>query len=114
MKEIEIIGVNELIDKSLDQALVERGIAYVCKGLGNVGAIEIARYSYKIDGHERVAYESSGMYDCDSTVSRSIVCSSSLNDESPTAVYRAISEAFTTRGTGESATARKGEFLHGI
>ena len=114
MKEIEIIGVNELIDESLDQALVERGIAYVCKGLGNVGAIEIARYSYKIDGHERVAYESSGMYDCDSTVSRSIVCSISLNDESPTAVYRAISEAFTTRGSGESATARQGEFPHGI
>ena len=115
MKEIEIIGVNELIDESLDQELVERGIAYVCKGLGNVGAIEIARYSYKIDGQERVAYESSGMmYDCDSTVSRSIVCSISLNDESPTAVYRAISEAFTTRGTGKSATARQGEFPHGI
>ena len=109
MKEIEIIGVNELIDKSLDQALAERGIAYVCKVLGNVGAIEIARYSYIIDGHERLAYESSGMYDCGSTVSRSIVCSGRFDDESPTAVYREINESFKARRHGSSATARQGE-----
>lgn len=90
---MEIIGVNELIDKSLDQVLAERGIACVCEDLGNVGAMEIARYSYIRDGHERVAYESSGMYDYDSSVSRSIVCAGRLDDESPTAVYRAINAA---------------------
>lgn len=93
MKEKKVIGVNEFIDKSLDQVLDERGIAYTCENLGNVGTILIVRYSYMRDDHERVAYEYSAMYDCDSTVSRSIVCEASLDDESPTAVYRAINAA---------------------
>lgn len=93
MKEMEIIGVNELIDTSLTDVLTERGIVYTCEYLGNVGAIEIVRYSYRSDGHDRVVYESSGMYDCDSTVSRSIVCPGCLDDESPMAVYRAIKAA---------------------
>ena len=97
MKETGIIGFNELIDKSLDQVLDERGISYDSKDLGSVGTVGITRYSYMRDGHKRVAYETSAMYDCDSTVSRSIVCSGRLNDETPMSVYRAITEASNWR-----------------
>lgn len=97
MKETGIIGFNELIDKSLDQVLDECGISYARKDLGSVGTVEITRYSYMRDGHKRVAYETSAMYDCDSTVSRSIVCSRRLNDETPMNVYRAITEASNWR-----------------
>ena len=97
MKETGIIGFNELIDKSLDQVLDEHGISYVREDLGSVGTVGITRYSYMRDGHKRVAYETSAMYDCDSTVSRSIVCSGRLNDETPMSVYRAITEASNRR-----------------
>lgn len=97
MKETGIIGFNELIDKSLDQVLDECGISYDHKDLGSVGTVGITRYSYMRDGHKRVAYETSEMYDCDSTVSRSIVCSGMFNDETPMDVYRAITEASNRR-----------------
>lgn len=93
-KEVEIIGVNEFIDKSFDQILDDRGTSYEFEELdGAYGNGTFTRYTYKFGGRDRVAYEET-IPCCTACVSSNVlVCGSRLADESTEAVHRAIAKA---------------------